>query len=95
VELTQSKYWEKAVERFAEFLPKGEVKHRRIPLSSADEKILTEPSEEEVKEAEHLPFPNLLRVVQYPSAFTKPTAIQCPSCPDTERDGERNILLSC
>ncbi len=72
VELTQSKYWEKAVERFAEFLPKGKVKHRRIPLSSADEKMLTEPTENEVKEAEHLPFPNLLGVVQYPSAFTKP-----------------------
>jgi hypothetical protein len=72
VELTQSKYWEKAVERFAEFLPKGEVKHRRIPLSNADEKLLTEPTDEEVKEAEHLPFPNLLGVVQYPSAFSKP-----------------------
>ena len=34
--------------------------------------MLTEPTDEEVKDAEHLPFPNLLGVVQYPSAFTKP-----------------------
>ena len=72
VELTQATYWEKAVERFAEFLPKGEVKMRRVPLSAVDERLLTEPTEVEVKEAEHLPYPNLLGVVQYPSAFTKP-----------------------
>jgi hypothetical protein len=72
LELTQAKYWEKAVERFAEFLPNGKVKERRVPLSASDERLLTEPSEEEIKEAEHLPYPNLLGVVQYPSAFTKP-----------------------
>jgi hypothetical protein len=72
VELTQATYWEKAVERFAEFLPKGDVKMRRVPLSAVDERLLTEPTEAEVKEAEHLPYPNLLGVVQYPSAFTKP-----------------------
>jgi hypothetical protein len=72
LELTQAKYWEKAIERFAEFLPNGKAKERRVPLSAADERLLTEPSEEEMKEAEHLPFPNLLGVVQYPSAFTKP-----------------------
>ena len=72
VELTQSRYWEKAVERFSEFLPKGEIKIRRVPLSAADERLLTEPTEEEMREAEHLPYPNLLGVVQYPSAFTKP-----------------------
>ncbi len=72
VELTQKIYLEKAVERFAEFLQKHRRKERRVPLSSADERLLTEPTDEEVKEAEHLPFPNLLGVVQYPSAFTKP-----------------------
>jgi hypothetical protein len=72
VELKQKQYWEKAVERFAEFLPKDRAKKRKVPLSAADERMLTEPTEEEVKEAEHLPFPNLLGVVQYPSAFTKP-----------------------
>jgi len=72
LELTQEKYWEKAVERFAEFLPKGKTTERRVPLSIADERLLVEPSEEEIREAEHLPFPNLLGVVQYPSAFTKP-----------------------
>jgi hypothetical protein len=72
VELTQAQYWEKAVERFKEFFPKGIVKERRVPLSPTDERALAEPTEEEVKEAEHLPYPNLLGVVQYPSAFTKP-----------------------
>ena len=37
VELTQAKYWEKAVERFAEFLPSGQAKERRVPLSPTDE----------------------------------------------------------
>jgi hypothetical protein len=72
LELTQAIYWEKAIERFAEFLPNGKAKERKVPLSAADERLLTEPSEEEIKEAEHLPFPNVLGVVQYPSAFTKP-----------------------
>jgi hypothetical protein len=72
LELTQVKYWEKAVERFSEFLFKDGAKERRIPLSAADERLLTEPNEEEIKDAEHLPYPNLLGVVQYPSAFTKP-----------------------
>ena len=72
LELTQIKYWEKAVERFAEFLPNGMAKERRVPLSIADERLLTEPTEEEIREAEHLPYPNLLGVIQYPSAFTKP-----------------------
>ena len=72
VELTQKAYWEKAMERFAEFLQKQRGKKRRVPLSAADERLLTEPTDEEVKDAEHLPFPNLLGVVQYPSAFTKP-----------------------
>jgi hypothetical protein len=72
VELKQKQYWEKAVERFAEFLPQDRAKKRKVPLSAADERMLTEPTEEEVKEAEHLPFPNLLGVVQYSSAFTKP-----------------------
>ena len=72
LELTQSEYWEKAVQRFAEFFPNGMTKERRVPLSPADERLLADPTEEEIKEAEHLPYPNLLGVVQYPSSFTKP-----------------------
>jgi hypothetical protein len=48
------------------------VKERRVPLSPTDERTLTDPTEEEVREAEHLPYPNLLGVVQYPNSFTKP-----------------------
>ena len=95
VELTQKQYWEKAVERFSEFLPKGEVKVRRVPLSAADERLLTEPTEEEMKEAEHLPYPNLLGVVQYPSAFTKPEMRYCMSVLSRHRTkwGKRHFVI--
>ena len=42
-----------------------------IPFSPADEKLLVEPTAEEIKAAEHLPYPNLLEVVQYLSNYTK------------------------
>jgi hypothetical protein len=71
LELTQEDYWVKAVERFRDFLPSNGPKPRLIPLSPADEKFLQEPSEEEAKEASHLPYPNLLGVCQYPSAYTR------------------------
>jgi hypothetical protein len=72
LELTQGNYWVKAVERFKEFLPSNGPKPRVIPLSPADENFLLVPSEEEAKEASHLPYPNLLGVCQYPSAYTRP-----------------------
>ena len=53
LELTQNDYWTKAVERFKEFLPPSGPKERKIPLSPADEKLLIEPSENEMKAAEH------------------------------------------
>jgi hypothetical protein len=71
LELTQEEYWVKAVDRYKEFLPKDGPKERKVPLSPADEKLLVEPSEDEMKQAEHLPYPNLLGVCQYPSAFTR------------------------
>jgi hypothetical protein len=71
IELTQCDYWEKAVVRFKEFLPVSGPKERLVPLSPTDERLLIEPTEEEIKAAEHLPFPNVLGVVQYPSNFTK------------------------
>jgi hypothetical protein len=71
IELTQCDYWDKAVVRFKEFLPITGPKERLVPLSPTDEKLLVEPTEEEIKAAEHLPFPNVLGVVQYPSNFTK------------------------
>jgi hypothetical protein len=71
MELTQEEYWIKAIDRFKEFLNENGPKNRLVPLSPLDEKLLTEPSEEEIKAAEHLPYPNLLGVVQYPSNFTK------------------------
>jgi hypothetical protein len=71
MELTQEEYWVKAIERFKEFLGEDGPKKRLVPLSPHDEKLLVEPSEEDIKAAEHLPYPNLLGVVQYPSNFTK------------------------
>jgi hypothetical protein len=71
LELTQEDYWVKAIERFKEFLPHTGPKERKIPLSPSDEKLLVEPSEDEMKAAEHLPFASMLGVCQYPSSFTK------------------------
>ena len=71
LELTQEDYWVKAVERFKEFLPLAGPKIRLIPLSPADERLLVEPSEEEMAEASHLPYTSLLGVCQYPSAYTR------------------------
>jgi hypothetical protein len=71
LELTQEEYWEKAVDRFKAHLPKEGPKDRKVSLSPADEKLLVEPTNAEIKDAEHLPFPNLLGVCQYPSSFTR------------------------
>ncbi len=61
----------KAIERFKQFLGKDGPKQRLVPLSVADEKLLVEPTNEEIAAAQHLPFPSLLSVVQYPSCYTK------------------------
>ncbi len=46
-------------------------KERLVPLSPADERLLVDPSEEEMAEASHLPYTSLLGVCQYPSAYTR------------------------
>jgi hypothetical protein len=71
LELTQQDYWVNAVERFKKFLPSDGPKERKVPLSPADERLLVEPTEMEMKDAEHLPYASLLGVCQYPSSFTK------------------------
>ncbi len=71
LELTQSEYWVKAVARFVDFLPEKEPALRKVPLSAADEKLLMEPTEAEMKSAKHLPYASLLGVCQYPSSFTR------------------------
>jgi hypothetical protein len=71
LELRQEDYWVKAVERFKEFLGKDGPKLRLVPLSAADDKLLVEPTDGEIAEAAHLPFPSLLGVVQYPTCYTK------------------------
>jgi hypothetical protein len=55
IELTQEDYWEKAVQRFREYLPASGPKPRQVPLSPADERLLVEPTEEEMDEAKALP----------------------------------------
>ncbi len=40
-------------------------------MSPADERLLIEPSDEEIEAAAHLPYASLLGVVQYPSCYTK------------------------
>jgi hypothetical protein len=72
MELTQVDYWVKAVERFREFLPAKGPSFRGVPVSVADAAVMIDvATDDEVNEAKHLPFPQLLGVVQYPSAFTK------------------------
>jgi hypothetical protein len=51
------------VERFKSYLPESGPKERKIPLSPADENLLVEPNEKEMKEAEHLPYASLLGVI--------------------------------
>jgi hypothetical protein len=71
IELVQEDYWVKVVERFKEFFSEAGPAERMIPLSPYDEKLLVEPTADEIMAAEHLPFPNVLGVSQYPSNFTK------------------------
>jgi hypothetical protein len=71
LEMKQEEYWVKVVERFKSYLGKDGPKMRLVPLSTVDEKLLVEPSDAEIAEAQHLPFPPLLGVVQYPSCYTK------------------------
>jgi hypothetical protein len=71
LELTQPKYWVKAVDRFKEFLSKSGPRERATPMSVSDYPFMTEATNDEVKEAAHLPFPQLLGVIQFPAAFTK------------------------
>ena len=71
IELTQEDYWEKAVERFREYLPASGPKPRQVPLSPTDERHLIEPTDVEMSEAEALSYASLLGVCQYPSAYTR------------------------
>ncbi len=59
------------MERFREYLGKDGPKSRLVPLSVTDEKLLVEPTDAEIAAAQHLPYPSLLGVVQYPSCYTK------------------------
>ena len=72
MELTQRDYWVKAVTRFKDFLPEKGPAFRAVPVSVSEFAVIDDPaSDKEVEEAKHLPYPQLLGVIQYPSAFTK------------------------
>jgi hypothetical protein len=70
LELTQKDYWVKAVERFSEYLPKG-PKVRKVPLTVGDAALLTEATPEEIEAAKHLPYRELLGVLNYAFCHTK------------------------
>jgi hypothetical protein len=53
------------------FLPEKGPTIRKVPLSAVDEKLLVEPTAEEMELAEHLPYASVLGVCQYPSSFTR------------------------
>ncbi len=59
------------MERFKTYLPASSPKPRLVPLSPADERLLVEPSGDEMEEAKGLPYASLLGVCQYPSAYTR------------------------
>ena len=70
-ELKMPKYWVKARQQFKDLFAKG-VKERKIPLAVADEKIaMTKATPEEIEEAKHLPFLQLLGVISYPASNCK------------------------
>jgi hypothetical protein len=71
LELSQSDYWVKAVQRFKEFLGDNGPKKRSTPMSVPDYAFMVEATDEESDAAKHLPFPQLLGVIQFPTAFTK------------------------
>jgi hypothetical protein len=66
IELAQKEYWVKAVARFTQFLPAEGPAQIRVPLSPADEKLLIEPMEGEMKVGEHLPYASLLGYANTP-----------------------------
>jgi hypothetical protein len=67
-ELTQTKYWEAAIERFKDYFPNG-PKPRATPLPEGLK--LEEPTDAEIEEAATLPFRELMGVLNFPTAFTK------------------------
>jgi hypothetical protein len=72
LEVTQSKYWEKCVEKYKHLWPDGVPKHRGVPISPTDAAYMLEPvTDEEFNLAKGLEFPNLLGQIQYPTVYTK------------------------
>lgn len=70
-ELKMPKYWEKAAVAFASHFPNG-FKTRQTPLSIQGEKILlTKATDEEIAEAKHLPYAEMVGVMSYPAANCK------------------------
>eukprot|EP00935_MAST-01C_sp_MAST-1C-sp1_P002836 g2836.t1 len=71
LELTQAGYWEKAAVRFEEHYPNG-VPHRTVPLTPGEcDSMLRESTEDEVNAAKHLPYRELLGLINYPCTLTK------------------------
>ena len=48
------------------------MKERRVPITGYDEKILEiAPTEDEIKAAKHLPYPEILGVMSFPASCCK------------------------
>jgi hypothetical protein len=71
-ELKAPKYWEGAALKFDKYFENG-IKERLNPLSIQDERsmLTKEVSDEQVEEAKHLPFRELLGVISYHASCTK------------------------
>ena len=68
-EITQPKYWENAVERFSAYLPNG-PRPKYTPIADGTE--LSKPTEAQIEKAKHLPYRQIVGVLQYAAAYTKP-----------------------
>ena len=68
-ECKQPQYWVNAAERFKDYFPNG-MKARHTPLP--EDITFDKATEEEIEEAKHLPYRQLVGVLQYPVAYTKP-----------------------
>ena len=70
-ELKMPRYWDKAANFFKDFVKSG-FKDRFNPLSVSDETILDTPAtEDEIKEAKHLPFLQAVGILSYPASNCK------------------------
>ena len=69
LEAKQPKYWEKAVDTYAEYLPAGGPRERRVPMAPST--VIEESTDEKHEQAKHLPFRELIGTINFGAVHTK------------------------